>query len=567
MSSQNSVPARDFMSRVSIGVRISLGFVFVLGIVALLGAGAMSDVDTTAGVTVDLYDHPFTVIKQLAEARYRIFSIYDVMREVTRDDTGVLDSAAVERTLQEALAAVDLAGARYLGPKSDFQAGRDSLAAFLSSTRQVVALITGGKRAEARALVRGDNRQLFVAAANSSTTMFDFASDRAAKFVSEARDSRDSTERFLVWSTGAAMLVGALIAYLVTRGITHPLAGLRGVMLRLADGDLTVAVTGTGRGDEIGSMASAVEVFRQNAIEARRLRGEQEAQEQRAGQDRHQMMTDLAAKFEAGVGGIVEGVTSAAGELQATAQAMAKAAEETSRQSTTVAAASEQASQNVQTVASASEELSASIREISQQVTHAGIMIRDSVDQAVQSNEQVKRLTTSAERIGDVVRIISDIASQTNLLALNATIEAARAGDAGKGFAVVASEVKALANQTGKATDEIAEQIKAIQEATQVSALSIQGVAETISKVSETANAIAAAVEQQGAATQEISRNVIQASDGTRAVSRTIADVNQTAQQTGAAATQMLTSAATLSRSGEVLKVRVEGFLREVRAA
>ena len=293
-----------------------------------------------------------------------------------------------------------------------------------------------------------------------------------------------------------SLVIATFLGLILTRGIATPIRGMCTVMARLAKGDATVTIPGVGRADEIGEMALAVDVFKGNIIESERLRVEQESQKQHAEQERRQGMLDLAVKFETSVGGIVGSVASAATELQLTAQTMAAASEETTRQTTTVAAASEQATQNVQAVATATEELSASIREISQQVSAASRMINDGVHQATRSNEQVRGLTAAAEKIGDVVRIISDIAGQTNLLALNATIEAARAGDAGKGFAVVASEVKILANQTAKATVEIAEQIKTIQEATQNAAQSIHSIAETIGKVSETTTIIASAVEE-----------------------------------------------------------------------
>jgi methyl-accepting chemotaxis protein len=293
----------------------------------------------------------------------------------------------------------------------------------------------------------------------------------------------------------------------------------------------------------------------------------QEAAQRQAAEMKHKTMLDLSARFEASVGGIVAGVASAATELQSTSEAMAATAEETTRQSTAVAAASDEATRNVQTVSAATEELTASIGGISQQITRASTMIKNSVKQATMSNEQVRGLTEAADKIGDVVRIISSIAGQTNLLALNATIEAARAGDAGKGFAVVASEVKALATQTAKATEEIAAQIKAIQDATQSSARLIQGIAETIGLVDEATATIATAVEGQSAVTLEISRSVLQAAQGTRDVSGGISGVNEAAQQTGAAASEVLTAAGQLSRSGEALKVQVDTFLREVRAA
>jgi methyl-accepting chemotaxis protein len=376
-----------------------------------------------------------------------------------------------------------------------------------------------------------------------------------------------TTKTTAMVSSVGALGFGVLLAWLIGKGIANPVVAMTAAMRKLAGGDTSVVIPAVGRKDEVGEMAATVQVFKDSMIETERLRAEQEAQKQRAAQERRQAMLDLAAKFEASVGGIVGSVASAATELQSTAQSMAATSEETTRQATTVAAASEQATQNVQTVATAAEELSASIREISQQVTQASSMIRDGVRQATRSNEQVQGLTAAAEKIGDVVKIISDIAGQTNLLALNATIEAARAGDAGKGFAVVASEVKALATQTAKATQEIAAQIKAIQEATQISADSIQSVTETINKVNETATAIASAVEEQGAATQEISRNVIQAAQGTQEVSGNIVGVSQAAQQTGAAAVQVLASAGELSQNGEALKAQVQAFLSEVRAA
>ena len=365
----------------------------------------------------------------------------------------------------------------------------------------------------------------------------------------------------------ASLLVALLVSIALTRGIATPITVMREVMARLASGDTSVAVPGVGRKDEVGAMAEAVRVFKDGMIETERLRADQETQKHKAEAERRQAMLDLAARFEASVGGIVESVASAAMELQTTSQSMASTSKETTQRSTTVAAASEQATQNVQTVASAAEELSASIREISEQVSHASAVIQQGVQQTMESNTQVQGLAMTAEKIGDVVRIISDIAGQTNLLALNATIEAARAGDAGKGFAVVASEVKALATQTAKATDEISTQIKSIQEATKLAVQSILGVTETIGKVNETATAIAAAVEEQGAATQEISRNVMEAAQGTQEVSGNIVRVNEAAQRAGEEASQVLVSAGELSRNGEALKAQVTAFLREVRAA
>jgi methyl-accepting chemotaxis protein len=335
----------------------------------------------------------------------------------------------------------------------------------------------------------------------------------------------------------------------------------------LAAGETEAAIPGADRQDEVGAIAAAVRVFRDNIMETARLRADQTAAEERAVAHRREAALKVAAEFEAQVGTIVSGVTAQSGELQTTAETMAASSEETSRQATIVAAASEQASQNVQTVASAAEELSASVHEIAERVTQSSRMIRDAVAQANQSNEQVQNLNHAADKVGEVVRIIAGIAGQTNLLALNATIEAARAGDAGKGFAVVASEVKALANQTAKATEEIEAQVSAIRGATQASVKSIVGIAETIAKVDETAATIALAVEQQGAATQEIARNIQQAALGTAEVSSNIAGVNDAARQSGLAAAHVLRSANDLGQNSTALRRQVDVFLSKVRAA
>ncbi len=372
---------------------------------------------------------------------------------------------------------------------------------------------------------------------------------------------------------GATLLLTAVAAVAVTvflvviqREISRPLSRIVGVLTDLARGNTAAEVNGLNRRDEIGELAQAMQVFKDNLIEAERLRAEQQAEQQRR-LDRSKRIEASVAGFEKAIGEVVKSVSTASTELQVTAQSMSATSEETSRQSTTVAAASEQASQNVQTVSSATEELSTSIKEIAQQVATSTRMIGDTVAHANRTNEEVKNLSMAAEKIGEVVRLISEIAGQTNLLALNATIEAARAGDAGKGFAVVASEVKSLANQTARATEEITAQIKGIQDATHSSVQAIHSMAETIAKVNEHAAAIASAVQQQGGATHEIARNIQQASKGTSEVTANIASVNEAAQATGAAATQVLSAASELNKNSELLKREVDEFLREVRAA
>jgi methyl-accepting chemotaxis protein len=381
-----------------------------------------------------------------------------------------------------------------------------------------------------------------------------------------AAEMEDSMTLALIISA-LALVIGTVAGFVIARGITKPIGAMTDAMGVLANGDTTVQIPAQGRKDEIGSMASAVQVFKDNMIETDRLRSEQEEAKKRAEAERRQMMLDLADRFEASVGGVVGAVTSAATELQATAQSLSATAEETSQQSNAVAAASEQMTQNVQTVASATEELSASIREIGNQVTESSRIIGNAVTQAEDTNGKVKALSEAAQKIGDVVTLINEIAAQTNLLALNATIEAARAGEAGKGFAVVASEVKNLATQTAKATEEIAGQVRAIQDATDTSAQAIESIGQTINRVNEISTAIASAVEEQGAATQEISRNVQEASAGTSEVSNNISGVTQASQQTSAGSTQVLGAASELAKNGEKLKLEVDTFLATVRAA
>ena len=422
--------------------------------------------------------------------------------------------------------------------------------------------------AKAAARVKGECDPLFQTAEQAQVKLTDGLTAYAAKASDDLTDNANGTIWTVVIAVGTALSVTIAAAlWIGLQGLSRPINRLNVVMELFARGELASDTPGVGRGDEVGAMARTVAVFKTNAQEVNRLRADLEQQKQQTERERRQVMSGLAAKFEASVGGIVDGVGSASAQLQSTARSMAATAEETTRQATTVASASEEASQNVQTVAAATEELSASIREIGQQVTRTSDQIREGVRQAAVSSDQMVALTAAAAKIGDVVQIISDIASQTNLLALNATIEAARAGDAGKGFAVVATEVKALATQTARATGDIATQIKAMQEATQTSARSILGITDTINKVNETATSIASAVEEQGAATQEISRNVLQAAQGTREMSGNIAGVSQAAQQTGSAAVEVLASAGELSRNGEALKAQVAAFLQEVRAA
>ena len=364
-----------------------------------------------------------------------------------------------------------------------------------------------------------------------------------------------------------AIVIGALFAVLIGRAISRPIVRMTEAMGVLADGDLTVTVPAVGRKDEIGEMADAVQVFKDNALEVERLRKEQEEQERRVAEEKRRQMMELADGFESSVGTIIGSVSSASTELQQTAQSMSSTAEETSNQSAAVAAASEEASSNVGTVATSTEELSSSISEISRQINESKRISTQAADDAEAANEAVRGLADAAQKIGDVVNLISDIAEQTNLLALNATIEAARAGEAGKGFAVVASEVKSLATQTAKATEEIAAQVSGMQSATDGTVQSIDGITKVIAQLSENAAAVASAVEEQNAATQEIARSVQEASSGTQEVASNIVGVQQAAEQTGAASAQVLGASEELAKQSETLRGEVDRFVSGLREA
>jgi methyl-accepting chemotaxis protein len=375
-----------------------------------------------------------------------------------------------------------------------------------------------------------------------------------------------STERTLM-AGALVLLISLAVSMFVARGITKPLRHITATMNSLAGGNLDVEVPGIGRDDEVGEMAKAVEVFKSNAVARQALEAEHKEAETRAVARRRADMIKLADDFEGAVGEIIETVSSASTELEASAGSLTKTADRSQELTTRVATASEQASTNVQSVASATEQLSSSVNEISRQVQESARMASEAVGQARSTNDRVGELSKAASRIGDVVELINTIAEQTNLLALNATIEAARAGEAGRGFAVVAAEVKQLAEQTSKATGEIGQQVAGIQAATEQSVGAIREISGTIERLSEISSTIAAAVEEQGAATQEISRNVQQAAQGTQQVSANITDVQRGASETGSASSQVLSAAQSLSGDSNRLKLEVGKFLDSVRAA
>jgi methyl-accepting chemotaxis protein len=423
-------------------------------------------------------------------------------------------------------------------------------------------------------IVRADElyyKAITPAIVRATERMEKIKSETDGRFVSTVADTDNriaNTTSAQEMVAGTAVLLGLVIAFFIARGIIRPLAGLTSGMKELAAGNFDVVLPGLDRKDEVGDMAHAVSEFKVKAEQ--KARDEAEAkirQDEVVARQRKEDMQKLANGFEEAVGAIVHTVSTASSELETAARTMTSQADHAQELATTVAGASEEASANVQSVASATEELSSSISEISRQVQESTRMAGAAVDQAHNTTARVSELSKAATRIGDVVELINTIAGQTNLLALNATIEAARAGEAGRGFAVVASEVKALAEQTSKATGEISQQISGIQSATEDSVGAIREISGTIEKLSEISATIAAAVEEQGAATQEIARNVQQAATGTHQVSANITDVQRGAAETGSASSQVLSAAQTLSTDSGRLRSEVSKFLASVRAA
>ena len=470
--------------------------------------------------------------------------------------------------MQDRDAAVE--GYRRLVGSPEEQAAYDDLVRKLGVLRpdwDRLSAIPAERREEAMAFFRGPMQVNYLAATAAAAKLVEI--NMAAMRVSDAAiRAQHATARETTLLVLALMFVAALgAAAFGVLGVSRPIERMTAAMRRLAAGDTEAEIPYEGRRNEIGAMAAAVRVFRENLLRSRALEAETASARASAEAQRRAGMRQMADGFEAAVGHVLAAVAAAATELQATAGSMAGTANDTAGRSATVAGAAEEAAANVTTVAAAAEELGASVGEIGRQVDGSAGLAQAAVAEADRTAALVQDLSTAAARIGDVVAMISQIAGQTNLLALNATIEAARAGEAGRGFAVVASEVKELASQTGRATDEITQQIGQIQGATAQAVQAIGAIAGRIREISGVATSIAAAVEEQGAATGEIVRNVAQAAVGADAVTTNVAALADAAGETGAAAAQVLASASELSRQSEHLGGEVARFLATVRAA
>lgn len=433
-------------------------------------------------------------------------------------------------------------------------------------SEKALAVATGGDEGEAARLIQEDGKVLYDASTEKMTAISEL-NIHDAEAASVTGDETFALNRNVsLGLTIALFIFGIIVVQILVKSVARPINGITDYMKYLAGGKLDQDVPSRDRHDEVGQMAQAVQIFKDNM--AKNLEMEEAQRQERASKEARQAKIDEATKrFEGAMKEIVRFVASSSTELQASAQSLAALAEETSQQSNAVAAASQQAAANVQTVSSASEELSASINEIASQVTRSSQVANRAVTDARAAGDSMTSLVEASQRIGDVTRMISDIAEQTNLLALNATIEAARAGDAGKGFAVVAAEVKNLASESAKATEEISSQISQMQSISRSSAEAIQTICRVIEEINDISSSIAAAIQEQSAATQEISRNVSEAYSGTSEVTQNIGSVSQAANDTGSASSQVLAAAGELSTQSDILRKEFEDYIRTVSVA
>jgi methyl-accepting chemotaxis protein len=562
------------LSKLSIRSKIITVVAFLLVAMTGMGLLAVRDMRAINANTVDIATSWLPSVRVLGDLRAGVITYRNVIREHMLGET-IEDKDSAEKGLQGVIESNTKIRQQYepLITSPEERALYDDWSrnwdAYKKGTQEVMALSRkdpGHFPHEAHALNTKTVNKIGIDSDEILKKDIDLNNTGADKAAADAADNYNSALMMLAIIFGIAVTAGAVLSFYIVRDVSNGIASIVKPMQALGQGDLSVEIPHRGEKTEMGLMADALQIFKE-ALIAKKAADEAAAKDAEAKIERGRRVDNITRDFEQMIGEIVSTVSSASTQLEASAGTLSATAARSQELSTTVASASEEASTNVQSVASATEELSSSVNEISRQVQESARMASDAVGQARSTTERVSELSKAATRIGDVVELINTIAGQTNLLALNATIEAARAGEAGRGFAVVASEVKALAEQTAKATGEIGQQINGIQAATQDSVNAIKEISGTIEKLSEISSTIAAAVEEQGAATQEISRNVQQAAQGTQQVSANITDVQRGATETGSASSQVLSAAQSLSGDSGRLKTEVSKFLTNVRAA
>jgi methyl-accepting chemotaxis protein len=571
--SANTLKSREIpfmLAKYSIRTKMTAVVAFLLVAMSLMGALSIRQMYAINAPTVDITTNWLPSIRVLGELRAATITYRAIVRshllatdEATRQVQDDLLAKWINNTDKARKAYEPLiTSAEERALYDEFSA---SWAEYLAGVKEVLALSRKNEDKEARLL----HAKASLAGVHADETLQKdvLLNNKGADAAgSQAAESFGDAIKMVMASLLVAIILGIGAAILLVRDVSAGIKSIAAPMQALGNGDLTAQVPHQGETTEIGSMANTLQVFK-DALVAKKVSDEAAAIDADAKIRRGQRVDNITREFETLIGELVGSLSSASTQLEASAGNLTSTAERAQKLTTVVAAASEEASTNVRSVASATEEMASSINEIGRQVQESARMATDAVDQARKTNDRVSELSKAAARIGDVVELINTIAGQTNLLALNATIEAARAGDAGRGFAVVASEVKALAEQTAKATGEIGQQITGIQAATEESVNAIKEISGTIEKLSEISSTIASAVEEQGAATQEISRNVLQAAHGTQQVSSNVTDVQRGAGETGAASSQVLSAAKSLSGDSNRLKFEVGKFLNAVRSA
>ena len=550
--------------------KLLVGFAATIGIGTAVGGYAIAELEQTSALTGAIYDKPQMAID---------FSRSALENFLRLDRAATVALASGDASLikelpkqQEALAGAITDDLAIVLERFPDHAGaalveqiKAPLSAWLESTKRAAEAKTGGAEADlAKALA--ERGKLLKTVEGKFDILVEEAKAQGLTFREDSAALGRWSSLIIRIAVAANFLLGIAVAVLLARRIARPITGITATMTKLAGGDMAVSVPATNRADEVGEIAKAVEIFKQNMIEAARLAAEQ-AEEHASRDERAKQIDACTAAFDSSIASFIDTVVGAASRMEAMARKMVSATDHASDRASGAAHAAEETASHVNSVAAATEELSAAASEIGQQMSSSTRVVEDAAQEATAADARVQALADMAQQIGQVVQLIDTIAGQTNLLALNATIEAARAGEAGKGFAVVASEVKGLANQTAGATDEIRSQIARIQDATKEAVGAIRGISHTISRVNEIAATVAAAIEEQGSVSREIAKNAQQAAAATTSVSTNIAETKQMTGDVNGAAGEVLTAAGALAQQSLRLKEEVETFLRQVRAA